>query len=85
MTGVDLDPDVLDAVAARLPGLASGLAAVLAPVAAVSGPDVWRGEAASAFEDGLDRSVRVLGTIEADLQNLGCELTMAAARLRAEG
>lgn len=76
---------MLDAVAARLPLLAAGLAAVLAPVAAASGPEVWQGLAAAAFDQQLDSCVRALSTLEADLQAMSCELTMAAARLRVGG
>jgi hypothetical protein len=79
------DPDVLDALAARLPALASGLAAVLGPVAAASGPDVWQGAAAVAFDEQLEWSLRVLSTVEADLQAWSCELAMQAARIRAGG
>ena len=79
------DPDVLAAVADRLVPLAAGLAAVLAPVAAAGGPAVWRGEAADAFEAGLDGLVRALATVEGELQSLSCELAMQAARLRIEG
>lgn len=79
------DPDVLDAVAALLPPVAAGLAAVLAPVVAAAGPDVWQGVAATAFGTDLDAWDRVLATVEAGLQAWSCELAMQAARLRAGG
>lgn len=79
------DPDLLDALADRLPGLASGLAATLAPVAAASGPDVWQGLAAAAFDHDLDGWLRALTAVESELQALSCELALQAARLRADG
>jgi uncharacterized protein YukE len=73
-----MSPAALRAQAARLRATAASLPRALVYVVAATGPDVWRGPAAKAFEAELDRREKHLRQCSEELEEVSRRLLKMA-------